>query len=83
MNKNDFLNEMVIEMMMNALINQYKNNKEDFIKGIINSKENECILIAPAGNPLMNEEIIKMNLKFTLDKHNIMDVFKKEVSESE
>lgn len=75
MDKNDFLNETVIEMMMNALINQFKNNKKDFIKGIMNTKE--CVLIAPAGHPLMNEEIIKMSLKFTLDKHNIMDFFGK------
>lgn len=75
MKKNDFLNEIIIEMMMNALINQFKNNKEEFIKGIMKTKE--CVLIAPAGHPLMNEEIIKMNLKFTLDKHNIMDIFEK------
>lgn len=75
MNKNDFLNETIIEMMMNVLINQFKNNKEEFIKGIMKTKE--CVLIAPAGHPLMNEEIIKMSLKFTLDKHNIMDIFEK------
>lgn len=75
MNKNDFLNEIIIEMMMNALINQFKNNKEEFIKGIMKTKE--CVLVAPAGHPFMNEKIIKMNLKFTLDKYNIMDIFEK------
>ena len=78
MNENNFLNETVIEMMINALINQFKNNKEEFIKGLIKTKE--CVLIAPVGNPLMSEKIIKMSLNFTLDKHNIMDIFEKEVS---
>lgn len=77
MNENNFLNETVIEMMINTLVNQFKNNKKEFIKNLIKTKE--CILIAPAEHPLMNEKIIKMSLKFTLDKHNIMNIFEKEM----
>jgi hypothetical protein len=73
MNEKKILNETMIEMMMDQLINQYKNNKKEFIEGVI--KTTEYIQVVPAGHPLMSEEIIKMSLKFTLDKYDIINFF--------
>ena len=77
MNDKNFLDETIIEMMMNTLINNYKKNKEEFIKGIISSDENEYIQVAPAGSPYMNEKIIKMALNFKLENYNILNFFER------